>query len=94
LNEEEQHFGLTGTCSFCGDASVAHWTQRKTVEVCRECAETVLPVVIADAVISSDPAHHAERSLERVTSAYWKAVAGAVVRARDDRRSVAGEARE
>lgn len=85
LTEEDKVFGQTGECHFCGNASAAYWTQQTTVEVCHECAETILPALIADAVAGrGDPAavrQRAERGLERVTAAYWKAVAAALERA-------------
>jgi hypothetical protein len=85
LTDEAKIFGQTGDCHFCGNPAVAFWTQQATVEVCTECAESILPALIADAITGQgEPTgilQRAERGLERITAAYWKAVAAAVDRA-------------
>lgn len=85
LSETDRAFDLTGACHFCGEQSVAYWSEAKTLEVCSHCAESILPALIADAVAGGgNPATvraRAERGLERVTAAYWKAVAAVVERA-------------
>jgi hypothetical protein len=67
-------------CFCCGNRADAMWAgQKGTVEVCRTCALTVLPALIADSVFVGMGEKYAavrfEEALAKAHTAYWKAVA-------------------
>ena len=57
-------YGVALECDVCGEAEpVAFWHGQRTISVCKDCATTVLPRLIADAVVSrqiKDPNIRAE----------------------------------
>ena len=42
--------GRGGKCNVCGGRPYALWNSDQAIFVCRQCAETVLPALIADAL--------------------------------------------
>jgi hypothetical protein len=76
-------------CSICGKKPNAMWSGEVSVFVCAWCAESVLPALIADAVVGHQRAHRfgerarwdcAYRSMERAKHTFWRALAIAYAR--------------
>ena len=66
----------TGKCSLCGKASVAFWVADEgTIEVCRHCAETILPALFADAIWRPEDRQCLEQVINQAKTTFWRALA-------------------
>jgi hypothetical protein len=73
-------------CSICESQYIAaYWVGSKRIIICRQCALTILPALLADALVGEHgdgPGALGQlfRCLETVQKNFWKAVASAVHR--------------
>ena len=72
-------------CAVCGSRDwTAYWMGAREIVICRGCAGTTVPALIADAVwYPRLILPEAERALEEVQKEYWRAIAIQALRARD-----------
>ena len=77
-NKDDLELGwCNAQCVFCNKKAVAFWHLEGCVDVCRHCALTILPALIADAV-STDPRFKAMyEGWQQMNQRYWEALATA-----------------
>jgi hypothetical protein len=61
-------------CGYTGDVGVWHGQPEHTLAICGQCAQHVLPALLADAI--DQPCHMAglEHTLNQVQIGFWKAM--------------------
>lgn len=89
------------TCSLCHQhTATGFWMAGGEISLCRECAVTKIPLLVADAIVAEDGnANHimdtAKHTLEQFAASYWRGIAIAVKRqARLDQRTQADQDRQ
>jgi hypothetical protein len=63
-------------CDICGHNAGAMWCGKKTIFICSHCAVSVLPQLIADAILSDVQVRdysHLLQEVEKAKSAFWQA---------------------
>ena len=71
-------------CSFCGKEATAYWhgLGGSTINCCRECATTILPKLMADAILDDDPFNWKHINIIGILKEFWYGVACSLRRAK------------
>ncbi len=85
-----EQFDIPQTCSFCGCSEVhCFWSDSETVRCCRNCALTVLPELVADAVVqdqeSSNLLDNIDSALAEFEVKFWRACSKSLLRAGNEK---------
>ena len=78
-------------CDICGEKNGTVYWQGvvKRIEVCQDCAKTILPRLIADAVVMHDRARLIEigkLAMLEIEKNFWRSFAAGIQRWRDEAR--------
>ena len=83
-------FDIEKSCSFCGGSEVhCFWSDSETVRCCQKCALTVLPALVADAVVqdreSSNLLDNIDSALAKFEVNFWRACSKSLLRANNEK---------